>query len=444
MKIAIYSSFKEMHYECLGYLMEYLKYLNFEVDYYLYINNQMENEWIIVYERIFNIKLKLYNPQLFKNVYDYVFIVTDDDKEFIDKINNKNIICINHNYKIRRINVYKYLNTRFFPFSNVKQWALPNYIGINKEIKKELIIKSDKIIVLLLGSRHVPKSIDLLKNLFINFNDIEFIIITRFISKSNNINFEEYSNIKVHTYCEVSKMINILLNTNYILCLNYEETYINETMSGCIPLSFSFGCQLIIPKEWEIIYNFKSCIIYDETTRLNLTKYNNLDLIYEDNDRIINYRNNILNNLLKINNNIYGKNNLLNDTLKNLKLNIPFIFIYSDIELKIDINEYINDYSGIYIIIDNFNHLYNDNKIRIYNKNFINKLNIIKEPVLYLINNNKDIKNELKSLGKRHYKDIILINNTYNYNLLELIKIYNKYVYIYYLTNNYIIIYSFK
>lgn len=443
MKIAIYSSFKGMHYECLGYLIEYFKYFNFKLDYYLYIIDEIEKEWITVYEKLFNIKINLYNPELFKNIYNYVFIVTDDDVEFTDNKNNKNIICINHNYKIRRYNVYKYINTRFFPFSKINNWSLPCYMGINKKEKQELILKSNKITILLLGTRHIPKSIDLLKNLFINFNQIEFIIISRYIL-NNNVNFKDYENIKVYKYCPVDKMIDILKNTDYVLCLNYEKTYINETMSGCIPLAFSFGCQLIIPKEWELVYNYKSCIIYDETTTLNLTKNNNLNLIYEDNERLINHRNNMLNNFLKINNNIYGKNNLINITLKNLKLNIPLILIYSDIELKININEYINDYNIIYIIIDNYNYIYDDNKIRLYNIDFINKLNIIKEPILYLINNNKYIENELKKLGKRHYQDIILIHNIYNYDLEKLIKIYNKYVHIYYLTNNYIILYSFK
>jgi len=448
MKIAIYSSFKEMHCECLGYLIEYLKYFNFEIDFYLYITDKIEKNWIILYEKLFNINIKLYSPKKFKNIYNYVFLVTDDDREFIDKKNNKNIICINHNYKIRRENVYKYINTRFFPYSIIKEWAFPSYIGINKKEKLKLLDNNmltfnNKIIILLLGSRHVPKSIEILKKLFINFDDIIFIIISRFI-KNNNIKFEEYENIIIYEYCEVDKMINILKYTNYILCFNYEKTYINETISGCLPLAFSYGCQLIIPKEWELIYNFKSCIIYDENTKLNLLKKTNLDLIYEENESLINYRNNILNNILKIDNNIYGKNNLINSTLINLKLNVPFILIYSDETLKINITEYINDYNIIYVILENSKINNNNNKIRLYNLNFIKKIHIIREPILYIINSNKYIEKELKYMSKHNYRDIILINNVYNYDINKLKKIYNKYSYVYYLSNSFIILYSFK
>jgi len=148
--------------------------------------------------------------------------------------------------------------------------------------------------------------------------------------------------------------------------------------------------------------------------------------------------------LLNIENNKYSKDNLLNASLIKLKLNIPYIFVYSDIKINLNISKYINDYRLIYIITEN-NNIDNDhNTFRLYDFTFVNKLNIIKEPILYLINNNKYIEDELKNLGKRHYKDIILINNAYNYDLIKLIKIYNKYVYIYYLINNYIILYSFK
>jgi len=297
MKIAIYHGFQNFHFEMIGYVLDYL--ITFNYDFSLYSHcNIFSFHWMKFYNELFNkYKIIWNNPNNFdSNNYDYVFLLTDDDFSFIT--NNKiKIICIEHVDYIRRLHVYLRIGTRFFHNRPECLWALPSFQVLTINEKLNILQNENKINVAVLG-KNQPNSFNLLKNLFINFSDINFYLIGKEIDNVKEI-FKYNDNVKIYNNCLTIIMLNILKKCHYVLCLDIfkSEHYTKQAISASIPLSFSFGCQLIIPQHWQIYYNFKSIISY-ETNELLLSKNINLDYIYEEQNDLISHRNNMFNKCL--------------------------------------------------------------------------------------------------------------------------------------------------
>ena len=86
-------------------------------------------------------------------------------------------------------------------------------------------------------------------------------------------------------------------NNNFSLDL---KEYEKQKMSGVLPLSFSYGCQLIIPESWNKFYSFTSAIEYNKTTKILLNKNTNLDDIYNELYVLQNHKQDIISNILNI------------------------------------------------------------------------------------------------------------------------------------------------
>ena len=291
-KIAIYNGFY-FHYEVLGYLIEYFLQKNINFDLYSTLNNS-SNDWKQFYDRIFNKNIKWLIPNTFNSDnYDIVIIATGDDYSCIynDKIK---IIRIEHGIDYQLQYAHCRITTRYI--NNNYHWALPIFNGLSKNDKKNILDKQNKINVLILG-RNNPLSIKQLKDIFINFDKLNLFIVSREI----NIEFEKENNVFVYIKCPTSLMLILLESTHYVLCLDnpelfYSDCYAQYKISGSIPLSFSFGSRLILPKKWQNFYNFESALTYDN--RLELDKNTNLDIIYSEKNNLINHRNNTFDNVL--------------------------------------------------------------------------------------------------------------------------------------------------
>ena len=301
MKIVIYHGFYNLHFEMLGYLIEYFQSNNTlsEIDLYGYINI-FSYDWWSFYNKNFNIKLNWINPRLFNsNLYnsnDYVFLVTDDDYSFnYSKSKSMKIISIEHIDYIRRDDVYERIGTRLFFNRPECNWALPCFNAMDKNNKLNILKNENKINIIIIG-RNQPKNINEFKDLFINFNDINFYLIVREIEYE----YEKYENVFIYEYCLTSILLEILKKCHYVLCydINNNEHYAKRSISGSIPLSFSFGCKLIIPSYWNYFYNYKSCITYNKHDNLILEKNINLNDIYEERDKLIQHRNSVFNKIL--------------------------------------------------------------------------------------------------------------------------------------------------
>ena len=450
MKIAIYHGLHTIHNEMLGYIYEYFKFTKCEYNIYAHLING-GNEWRDYYNNIFNINIIWHNPITFNpDNYDYIIILTDDDytfpDEWINKYNSK-IILINHFHENRRLYTKYNIGTRFFFTKPSQKWALPSYIGINKNNKLKLLnINKNKINVTCIGIQNRPPSVQFLKDLFNNFDNINFNIIARSLLDI----YKGYSNIYTFINPEPQLMFDIVKSSEYILCIEYpiNPNPKSNSISGAIPISFSYGCQLIIPELWQRYYNFKNVITYRDNhvqnngqTILELTKYTNLDLIYNELYNIISHRNNVFDNILIDNIINYNNNSWFHLLCSLFNIKVPKIFLNIDYNNTfIDTNNIKNDFREVHIVNNNINNNTNDN-IFTYNHTDLKNLiyNINNNMIIYFTNINDQILNDIKLLGKRNYSDILIFDNLISIN--NIINIYNK-LCVHYIIDNKIIIIS--
>lgn len=489
MNVAVYHGLPNMHYEMLGYLIDYfykIKNESIKVTYYLNVNECEKYEWLKVYEDIFKIKINWrsiydFNP----NNNDLIFLVTDNDYTF------KQIWFINHSLKIVSINhldinrhnynVLLNLHLRYINSKPCNKWVLPCYQGINKVDKLESINK--KRIKIACVGQFIPPSTNYLINLFENTEELEFNIICRHNIVIDNFDFTRYTNyeyssmirINVFINMKTEDMINLIKECSYIFCCkaynlyksnvekkyNYDRTY--RTISGIIPLGLSFGCQLILPSNWNHGYNLKTTIIYNEDNPIKIklvrqTKQS-LDLVYNDLYNVINNKNILFDNIMRLINKdfIYNTNN--NSWFSNVcnKLNIakPNIFIETGTYLGDGINNVKNDFREVHSI--ELNEIFYNNAL----VKFKDEPNVllhlgdsaevmdkiiydINEPILFYLDahfsggetaygkeadNGCPLLRELSALSKRKYNDIVIIDdmrlmNKASYSGIENDKVY--------------------
>jgi len=350
MSIALYHGFTEIHFEMLGYFIEYIKFNNINIDVYAINSNNTGSQWHKYYETLFSITSVWKDPIYFNpTLYDLIILLTDDDKtfkeEWLETYGLNKVICIDHCGLIRRNNMKIRIGTRFFHRRPNCYWALPCYYGIDKNKKLELLsnidenlnkyyISDKKIKVLCIGIQNRPPCIEFLTSLFENFNNLEFHIIARFFDNK----FEEYTNIYIYENCPTALMFELAKNSLYILCLENPNNQfpIADSISGAIPLAFSYGCQLILPFTWQQCYNFKSAISYNDNflqkngqSRLTLQNNINLDLIYDELYKLVLHRNKtfdlVLNSYIK---KPYTEIEWYMQLLRLLNYSIPNIFIF--------------------------------------------------------------------------------------------------------------------
>jgi len=412
MKVCIFQGLEIYHYEMIGYLAEY--FINNDIFFEIIANkNNISIQWQNYYNSLFNRNLSwIFLLDFEYDSYDYIFLLSDDDPNYIGNyhifkdICSKKIISIDHHYLIRNNDMYSRISVRFFNNRPENKWILPCYNGISKYNKQQILNSQNNIIVTCIGSMY-PKSIIFLKKLLINFDDIEFNIITRkYTNELINVN-----NINIFEMCPTNLMFEIISKSNYIFCNETIIEYEKQKMSGVIPLSFSYGCQLILPESWNKFYSFTSVIEYNINTKIILNKNNNLDEIYNELYYLQNQKQIILSDILKL----PKKYNLpIINFIKKKVINVPTILI--------DFNSCINlyDYKKDFIEIHTLNKIINKNNF-IYEyeseENLVNFLcNNITNPVIIYLNFNNYISNinELFNLikkTKRLLYDIIILRN---------------------------------
>jgi hypothetical protein len=461
MHIAIYSSFTEIHYEMFGYLIDY--FISSKINFNIYAPvNKIGLEWKLFYENLLNNKLNWYSPLEFNpEKYDLIILLTDDDygfkEEWIQQYGTSKIICIDHWAKIRRKpnngDFLARIGTRFFNERPTCEWALPCYQIINKIQKLDCLKTTNKINIMCIGIQNRPPSGEFLMELFENFNDLEFNVITRKLHS----NYENFPNIKTFENCSTDKMMDMLKSTHYVLCFDNPDNPepINNSISAAIPMSFNFGCKLIIPKIWQKYYCFKNIITYedtllqknDKTTSLKLNTNIILDDIYDELNQFVSHRNRVLDKILKL-------------KFSKLDINKPTISMYSQI-CKYLFNERPNivvDYSNnnLNILIDEFReiHKFTNQKINIALRNVIlyadnidkfnNLLYNINDTAVFILDYlDQTMFNKLSLLNKRGYIDAIFIHNI-DKNIETLIKQYYSRQYITYILDkiNVMVIFS--
>ena len=287
-KILLYNSF-HFHCELFGFFFDYSRNKNFIIDVYCPIDN-------LDYFRFYKLYFKFNIVNSFDyNSYDLVFVLTDSDWAYKKEWINNKTITLDHWYQLRNKNIQYHIPVSPFKSSVYKEnFIIPTYFIEDIDLDKKKLVKPlDCINIAILG-RAIPENIDELK--YLKCNKITFHIINCW-GVHNTLKNKE--NIKIYdTPISTIELFNILINCQYIYVTDKNNSHNqNYSTSASIALSFTTGCQLIIPEIMNTSLRLKSAILYKQQTDLFLEIEPDYDLVFSERKYLIELRNKILDEL---------------------------------------------------------------------------------------------------------------------------------------------------
>lgn len=256
-KIGIFNSF-HYHYEMFGFILNYALNHHIEVD--IFTNTENHLGWIEFYRETFNnfniIDFKKFNG----NTANYLsfFVTTDDDPLFKPEWIDKNVVCLNHFYKIRTPNFKHYLNIAKFNDS-LLDYTYPCYPLIDYKEKK---LNNTVSIV---GAGGGGLNFNIINRLY-SSSKIQLNIIVR---KSYNIDIIELDttkfNINFMEDIDTISMIKTLKQSSYIL-INYNSHPHREngmSCSGSLQLALSTLCRPIMSQTSNKYLQIENALEFD-------------------------------------------------------------------------------------------------------------------------------------------------------------------------------------
>ena len=308
--IAIYSSYY-IHYECLGFIIEYLiQSPSFHPENLVIYQKKLESvdflNWKKYYNNLFGLNDNNWKEASDINIdnIELLFLPTDDDRGFnIEWAKKTKIISINH-LLTRRLyeNTSNFLNINIryshYLNKNNENWCFPVFNGITKKEKWSCLSNNNylsygyKTHVVCLGLHSQPHPVQP-SMMFKNNDEIRYSVIARYVQHNYNnvVNIDSYESLNSELF------FNLIKSADYILCFNFNTDHATISLSGSINMAFSFGAKLILPKEWQETLNIRSAISYDfEDGAFHLPKVteDDLDMIFQERSEMIDHRNNVL------------------------------------------------------------------------------------------------------------------------------------------------------
>lgn len=425
MRIAIYNN--STNYILLGFLLDY--FITSKTDYIIYsLLDQKLIEWNVYYEQIFGITIKYNDINLFDiNNFDLVYLLSKDDSLLNSPENQHKIIYFdNENIDCNILMKIDYRFNIIRPFNN---WLMPCYKGILQYEKEQLINNITRKRIICINEN--IQNIEQLEILFDNFEEIDFYIFGSTIDTRKKL----YQNINIYEIYSPLLLIHLLKKGTHILCLDNKQIE-NTKITDSIFLAYIFGCQLIIPKYWNLFYDLKSVITYTDKIIIDY----NINLVYNEINSLVRYKNKVLDKSINIKFPYYilkEPKSWFSLIIKELRLPLPNIFVETGTYLGHGIKNVINDFREVHSIelkeefyknaVVNFQtnrnvflHLGDSGDILwklIYEFN---------EPVLFFLDAHYSggetafgreeekgvpIIRELSALGKRQFMDIIIIDD---------------------------------
>ena len=258
-KIGIFNSFP-FHYEMFGFILNYAKNNNFEVD--IFTNTQNDLGWLDFYNNNFSnfniIDFNNFNGNT--NSYEKLFVTTDDDPEFKTEWRTDNVICINHYYKTRTPIFKHYLNVAQFKDSTL-DYINPCY-NLNSFQNK---IQNNTVNII--GGGY-GLNFSIIKRLQSN-NKIKLNIFVRHTDKINTdaMNVLDNNNFDIHfkVSIDTNQMINEINKSSYIL-INYNDNQdlnTGRSCSGSMQLALSTLCKPIIAKTANKYLQIENALEFD-------------------------------------------------------------------------------------------------------------------------------------------------------------------------------------
>lgn len=266
----------------IGYLIEYCVSKNILLDIYTETFNNMD--WIKFYlitfpKNSFKLKKKEdYNPD---NNYTKIILLTDDDFHFKDEWINDKVICIDHDKENRRKQINIHIGTRYYVNRPHLDWALQVYKLI--DIKQKISISKKNIVII--GNNLRYFNIEYI-NRINNFDKYNFIFVDRYVDDYIDSRFKSLENIVIYNQISTIGLMDLLKKSDYVFLSDIEDKK-KERISASISLALNCLCTMIIPKDMNKYYNFKSVIEYEYDINILEPDY---DLVAEDLDYHIKHK----------------------------------------------------------------------------------------------------------------------------------------------------------
>ena len=496
-RIAIYHN-EDIHFEMLGFLIEYCLFLDVEIDIYCYFFMIPAGNSIIKwYHHFFNHQNKInwiYKPSvLLENDkpkhYDIMFLVSDSNPEYhiIQDFYYEKVITINH-WLMNRCKKYcDEIFIRPYPEYNkcIDNYAFPCYNIFTLYEKQEEIKKQSRVKVIFIGRFNFPSSMTF--SFFDNMDEIDFYIINYNIEKHYFQYLSKIPNVYFYDNIEWPELIDILKQSHFIFFNpSYIEGYCTHKTSASLHLAFSTLCIPIIPNSWNKHYEFTNSVIeYDDLEflkpkkqlKISLKKfYELLPNLYQKRNSLISMRNRVIDSSIdyvygtKINKKIQNNNeNTLLQILLQTNIKLPSIYVETGVGKCETLCKFIPYFRELYgielnksIIVKNIQK-YNDIKnIHFYHgfsEDILDNSQQFNNDCLFFLDSNFDENDldsyygkkesngnsllfELQVLTKRSWNDIIIFKNSSKYNFDIISKIYSKPFY-FFQDKNYIILFPY-
>lgn len=282
-KIGLFNSFP-FHYECFGFILNYAKNNNFDID--LYTNMDKDMGWLKFYKSLYS-NLNLIDYRKFTgNTSDYYvfFLPTDRDFAFKKDWVSENTICINHNYKLRNPIFKHYLNIGRFKDS-LFDFCYPVY-PITSIANKSQFLASSSVLnyieICIVGGGY-----GLNFSLINRFYSTAKIKVNIFVRNTEQINIRDMDMVDKTRYeisfkvgADTTELINTLNRSSYVL-VNYTNNHaINNghSCSGSIQMALNTLCRPIISKGSNKYLQIKNALEFDIESNENINLKDQIDL----------------------------------------------------------------------------------------------------------------------------------------------------------------------
>ena len=279
MKIAIFNGFR-FHFEMFGYILQYCKVKGYSPTVY---TQEEPHGWKEFYTSLFpSLKWKSCVQFISEHtIYDYIILPTDDDRLFQPTSpknpTSQNVICIDHNYVLRRPEIPPNFHIATRPFSsNHRKWGLPCY-PIVKTVQEKITYyksRSDGIHIVILGgcNDYVLGRLQRLSS----SSPITLHFISRRVNADLVAPLKSTYTVCVHENISTKTMMDILKYSKYVICdvTTYLDHTTGRSMAGCIPMAFSTLNTLIISDANNAFYKFTSSTVFslDSADPIQLTE----------------------------------------------------------------------------------------------------------------------------------------------------------------------------
>jgi hypothetical protein len=279
------------HYEMIGFILDFCQKYDYEIT---TINAVSSPQWMSFYKSkyIFHQIYTLPSKQELVDKYDVVLLLTDDDYKFPNFfINFQNTYCIDHHYSIRRPQIKYEHHIPISPFfsRDVSLYALPIFDYIDLERKQQNIDKNKKPIITFLGDTNIP-FITRIHSIIINTEDFDIYVINRTMTEINDSLPE---NVHLFENIDSTLMFQLLSDSSYMgfLVDPSHEQYQCFRSTATIPISFTTGCKLFLPKNMNQYLKLTSIIEYDSIDiPFSLPTDPSLETTFQERKRLLSIR----------------------------------------------------------------------------------------------------------------------------------------------------------